>query len=229
MHLLGEAFPNSRQPTRAKLAAGARIQSFRRGQALVRQDEPASIGLLLDGHVAARRATADGRQLIVRIADRGRLVPLLPLAAKLSTTDCIALNPSTAALWPADELRTLALADGGLGMDFLDHVAAALESLVVRMDDMVHRNTVRRVARVLQLNSDLFFGAEPVLSRADLVDFVGASREMTGRVLRQLERRHIVARVPPNKLRLLDPVGLAAAARDGLATARQRLAHGLMD
>ena len=59
-------------------------------------------------------------------------------------------------------------------------------------------------------NRDLFFADPPVLSRSHLPALVGTSREMTGRVLRQLEREGMVARVGRNGLRLLRPDRLDA-------------------
>jgi CRP-like cAMP-binding protein len=44
-----------------------------------------------------------------------------------------------------------------------------------------------------------------LLSRAHLPSLVGTSREMTGRVLRELEREGTVARVGRTGLRLLRP------------------------
>jgi CRP-like cAMP-binding protein len=64
------------------------------------------------------------------------------------------------------------------------------------------------------MHADLFFADDPVLTRDYLPNMVGTSREMTGRVLRILEARSIVARVDRNRLRLLDPDGLAAMASD---------------
>jgi hypothetical protein len=65
---------------------------------------------------------------------------------------------------------------------------------------------------VLHEHTDLFFASPPVLTRTHLPILVGTSREMTGRVLRVLEARQLVARVGRNRLRLLDPAGLAAVA-----------------
>jgi CRP-like cAMP-binding protein len=66
---------------------------------------------------------------------------------------------------------------------------------------------------VLDLHADLFFSEPPVLRRTHLPALVGTSREMTGRVMRALESRGVVARVGRDRLDLLDPAGLAAAAR----------------
>jgi CRP-like cAMP-binding protein len=91
--------------------------------------------------------------------------------------------------------------------------------LTEKLDGFLHQDSRRRVVGVLLRHRDLFFGDPPVLSRAHLPGLVGTSREMTGRVLRQLEREGTVARVGRTGLRLLDPARLEVDARDAARAA----------
>jgi CRP-like cAMP-binding protein len=172
------------------------------------------IALILDGHVAIRRTSLEGRQLIVRIINRGKLGAFIPLVARPSAGDFVALSAAPVALWSGPWVRSLAKADPGLAVDLIDQVVATYEEIVGRLDSLLYQNALRRVARILQMHADLFFADEPVLTRDYLPTMVGTSREMTGRVLRILEARSIVARVDRNRLRLLDPERLAAIAAD---------------
>jgi CRP-like cAMP-binding protein len=213
--VIREAFPHSSDDKRRLLAGLARIRRFHPGQDLIRQGDTTSLALVVEGHVAVRRTTVDGRQLIVRIVTRGGLAGILPLASRPASGDTVALTAGSAAVWQGDEIRTLASTDSGLGVDLLDHVLATFEGVVWRLDGMLHQASLRRVARVLLANAELFFVEPPVLTRADLPDVVGTSREMTGRVLRILESLHIVARVDRTGLRLLDAAGLEHLAESG--------------
>lgn len=210
--VVDETFPHSRVDTRRALVVRAAVRQFGAGHAILRQGNESSLALVLEGHVAARRTTDDGRQLIVRIITRGGLASILPLAARPASADIVALTPSPAAVWRADDVRSLATADPGLAVDLLDNVLSWFEDVVMRLDGLVHQNALRRVARVLSLHADLFFSDPPVLTRSHLPILVGTSREMTGRVLRVLESRHIVVRVGRDRLQLLDAAGLAATA-----------------
>ncbi|MEA2610002.1 MAG: family transcriptional regulator, nitrogen oxide reductase regulator [Chloroflexota bacterium] len=210
--MIGEAFPHSRLDTRRALAQAASIRRFDAGRPLLRQGDESSLALVLDGHVAVRRTTVDGRHLIVRIVTRGGLASLLPLAARPAGGDAVAVTPSPAALWNGSEVRSFACADPGLAVDILDHTLVAYEEAVARIDTLLRQSALRRVARILSIHADLFFSEQPVLTRAYLPSLVGTSREMTGRVLRTLEAKHVVMRVGRDRLRLLDPAGLAAAA-----------------
>ena len=214
--LIGEQFPHSRLDTRQALARAASVRTFDAGHAIVQQGDDSSLALVLDGHVAVRRTTVEGRQLIMGIVTRGGLASMLPLATRPAGADAVALTPATAAVWHGVEVRSLATIDPGLAVDILDRVLIGLEGVVERIDGLVYHSALRRVARVLDDHADLFFAERPVLSRADLPAMIGTSREMTGRVLRLLEGRGIVSRVGRNRLRLLDAAGLAAAAASGL-------------
>jgi CRP/FNR family transcriptional regulator len=210
--VIGEAFPNSATETREALVGAAGVRVFRAGRSILEQGDETSLALILDGHVALRRTTVDGRQLIMRIVGRGEIVSILPLASRPASADAVALTPSPAAVWRGSEVRTLATTDPGFAVDILDQVLATFEDVVGRLDGLLYQNALRRVARVLLQHSDLFFAERPVLTRAHLPILVGTSREMTGRVLRVLEAQGLVSRVGRTRLRLLDPAGLAAVA-----------------
>jgi len=220
---IDRAFPNSRDDARWALAGSANVRSFAAGQAIVRQGDETSLALVLDGHVAVRHTTVDGRQLVMRIVTKGGLAGILPLARRPATGDALALTPGAAALWQGEEVRSLASTDPGLAVDILDHVLATFEGMTWRLDSLLHQASVRRVARVLLVHADLFFGEPPVLTRAILPELVGTSREMTGRVLRILESRQLVARVGRDRLQLLDAAGLEELAEFGSDRSRTAL------
>jgi CRP-like cAMP-binding protein len=94
----------------------------------------------------------------------------------------------------------------------IDTLAVYLNVITEKVDGFLHQNARRRVVRVLARHRDLFFVSPVVLSRAHLPSLVGTSREMTGRVLRELEREGTVARVGRTGLRLLRPDRLDADA-----------------
>jgi len=219
---LAAAFPHSLPGTRAALARAAGVRTFEPGETIVAQGDSSLLALVLEGHVAIRRTTVDGRELIVRIVTRGGLTGFLTLAARPAGGDAVALTSGPAAVWRAAEVRALANADPGLAVDILDNVLGTFGELVSRLDSLLYQDALRRVARVLDLHAGLFFGDRPVLTRAQLPTIVGTSREMTGRVLRILESRNVVARVGRDRLLLLDPEGLAATAGSGVSRSTSR-------
>jgi CRP-like cAMP-binding protein len=116
------------------------------------------------------------------------------------------------ALWPGDLILGLARKDPGLGIDLLRLALAGADMLLQRIDRITFDSVARRLARILWVQRDLLFGERPLLSRPELADLAGATREMTGRVIRDFERRGLVARRGSGGLLLLDAAGLRAEA-----------------
>lgn len=114
-------------------------------------------------------------------------------------------------------MHALAAADAGFAMDLLGQVLRAFEEIVDRLNGLHDQNAMRRVSCVLDQHAEVIFGEEAI------VTLVGTSREMTGRVLRQLESDGIVERIGKERPRLVDAAGLARVAasppttRDGTA------------
>jgi CRP-like cAMP-binding protein len=210
--VIDRAFPRTRPETRRTLIARADVRSFGPRQTVIPQGDESWVGLVLEGHAGLRRTTLDGREVITMIISGGQLGPALPIARRPFTADLLALSPGRIALWPAGDVRALAAEDAGLGLDLLELVLLSVEEVVERMDGLLYQNAQRRVARILDQHAEIIFGEEPVVTRAVLPALVGTSREMTGRVLRQLEADGVVKRIGRHRLRLLDPARLARTA-----------------
>ncbi len=210
--VLDRAFGRARPETRRALAASAEVRTFRARETVIRQGDESWVGLVIEGHAGLRRTTVDGREVITLVISGGQLGPVMPIAGRPFTADLLALSAGRVALWPAGEVRTLAADDAGLGLDLLELVLLSIEEVVERMDGLLYQNAQRRVARVLDQHAEIIFGEDAVITRAYLPALVGTSREMTGRVLRQLEADGVVKRIGRHRLRLLDASRLARTA-----------------
>jgi CRP-like cAMP-binding protein len=175
------------------------------GQRIYRQGEPVPLTLILEGYGAARRTTEAGKELLSGVARTGVLFGWSGLAAVPSSVEIVALTECLVAQWPGLEIRALVSSDPGLGLGAIDSMAWSLHQTVERIEGFLHQDARLRVLRVLAQHRDLFFGKMPVLTRAHLPGLVGTTREMTGRVLRQLEREGTIERFGRTGLRLLRP------------------------
>jgi CRP-like cAMP-binding protein len=210
--LIQRALPGSRHETSQILAEAAHIRRVRNEELVFQQGEPIPMTLMVRGYGAFRRTTVDGQQLIVGIANPGEIYGFSAVASTHSSVDLVALMDCEIAMWRGQEVRRLAAADPGFALAMIDTLAVYLNVITEKVDGFLHQNARRRVVRVLARHRDLFFVSPVVLSRAHLPSLVGTSREMTGRVLRELEREGTVARVGRTGLRLLRPDRLDADA-----------------
>jgi CRP-like cAMP-binding protein len=208
---IARALPRACHESHRLLEGSARLRTFVPGEIVFRQGDPILLTLMLRGHAALRRTTADGRELVLGITTNGMLFGFSSIAASPAGVDLVAVTAAEVAVWPGVEVRSLVREDPGLALDVIDGMAKYLVHLSDRLDGFIHQEARRRVLRVLAENEDLLFGHPPVVSRTHLPGLVGTSREMTGRVVRELEREGIIARVGQRGLRLLSRTRLRQA------------------
>jgi CRP/FNR family cyclic AMP-dependent transcriptional regulator len=195
--------PGAGHDTIHSLVASADVRRLRAEDVIFRQGEPARLSLIIRGHAAFRRTTVDGQQVVVGIAVPGDLYGITSMSAAVSSVDYVALTDCETAVWMGPEVRQFVALDPDFALDMLDRLASFLNILTEKVDGFLHQDARRRVVRILARHGDLFFADPPIVSRAILPGLVGTSREMTGRVLRELEREGTVVRVGRTGLRLL--------------------------
>jgi CRP-like cAMP-binding protein len=202
------SLPGMRPATASALAASGRIRPFRAGDILFRQEEPIPLTLMIRGYGGFRRTTVEGKEVTVGLAEPGQIYGITNASGTIASVELFALTEGAAVQWRGSTFRKALLTDPKLAIDVVDRLAAFLTILTGKVDGFLHQDARRRVIRVLARHRDLFFSDPPVLSRAHLPGLVGTSREMTGRVIRDLERDGVVARVGRTGLRLLDATPL---------------------
>ena len=210
--LLPRSLPGGEPETIDALIATARLRNLHPGETIYRQGEPVLLTLILRGYGAARRTLSTGQELVSGVAPAGELFGWSGLASAPSSVELLALTECLVAQWPGREIRALATADSALALAAIDSMAVSLHTTVERIEGFLHQDARRRVLRILARHRELFFGEQTILTRAHLPSMVGTSREMTGRVLRQLEREGTIERFGRTGLRLLRPERLEAAA-----------------
>jgi CRP-like cAMP-binding protein len=203
--VLAGALPGCRPATIATLVDTARVWTAHVGDRIYRQGELVPLTLILRGYGVAERTMNDGQQILSGVAPAGNLFGYSGIASTLSSVEMIALTECEIAQWPGALVRPLVVADPGFALAAIDSMAGSLHQTMQRIEGYVHQDARRRVIRILARHRDLFFGDPAVLTRTHLPGLVGTSREMTGRVLRQLEREGVLARVGRVGLRLLRP------------------------
>ena len=218
--LLERALPGCAGETRQFLADTAQVRTVRSEDKVFRQGGPVPLTLIIRGYGAFRRTTIDGQQIATGVAAPGYLLGFTSISSGVSSVDLVALTDCDVAVWAGPEIRGLAATDPEFALEVIGQLGNFLNVLTEKVDGFLHQNARRRVVRILARHRDLFFEDPPVLSRAHLPSLVGTSREMTGRVLRELEREGTVARVGRGGLRLLRPDRLEADAAPLLAEGR---------
>jgi CRP-like cAMP-binding protein len=197
------------------LALAARFRTVAPGESIYRQGEPVQLTLIQDGLAISQRTTDDGHLLMAEVGGAGMLFGYSAIADTPSGVAIIAMTTCAVVQWQGRDLRPIFERDAHLAVFAASSLAASLHLMIEKIDGFLHQDARRRVVRVLERYRDLIFADQPVLHRGHLPGLVGTTREMTRRVLRQLEREGTLARVGQNGLRLLRPERLAGAERPG--------------
>jgi CRP-like cAMP-binding protein len=203
--LVERALPGCSPSTYRLLVETGRLAVVRPDELIFRQGERITLTAMVRGHGAFRRTTVDGQVLMVDVARPGDLFGYSSIAGTQTPVDLVALTQGDVVLWKGADIRRIAASDAALALSVIDRMAQFLGSLTERLDGFLHQDARRRVIRVLSRHRQLFFADPVILSRSHLPGLVGTSREMTGRVLRELEREGTLARVGRTGLRLLRP------------------------
>ncbi len=196
-----------------RLGTDAVREDFRRHDRLSRDDAPRRLLLVLDGYLGSWRSDAEGHEQLVALTGPGEFASLLALTECTPVPDVRAVSSGSAATWPARSVLELAEADPGLGLSLLEQTLHASSRLLTRLEHVSFDPVQRRLARLLwQRREVLFDSRRPLLSRVQLANLAGATREMVDRVLREFEQEGIVARVGSTGLVLVDSHRLEALA-----------------
>jgi CRP-like cAMP-binding protein len=199
------SLPGCRPETIQRLIDAVRVRRVQPGDRIYTQGDPVPLTVILEGYGAARRTTISGKELVSGVAPAGVLFGWSGISSVPSSVELVALTECRVAQWPGPAIRMLASSDPELALAAIDSMAWSLHQTVERIEGFLHQDARLRVVRVLVQYRELFFGENPVLTRAHLPGLVGTTREMTGKVLRQLEQDGTLARVERNGLKLLRP------------------------
>jgi CRP/FNR family cyclic AMP-dependent transcriptional regulator len=190
-HVLAGASPQ----TLAALSLVARTSWFSARDSLVRQGDELRVTVLLDGWVAVRRTSPEGRVFTLFLMRPGHVLGLGSVSRPgRSTFDLVALTSGRISTLPGADVRHLAEQDATLAVRLFDLDVGRSELIAHRLDEATFDHARKRLATILLSYEQLVTAASPIVSRADLAGLIGASREMLGSVIRALEAEGIISR-----------------------------------
>lgn len=201
---LGALRPADRE---ALLAAGTR-RRYRRGEVVYREhDDPGGALVLLEGHVTASTAGADGREVILGMAGPGDLVGELSALRGTPRSATVTAREDVVALAvPAAAFREFLRTAPEAAVFVLDTVVERLQVADAHRLELASLDVVARVARrLLELSERVGErgegdAVEIAVTQEELAAFAGASREAVSKALQVLrtlgcvetQRRRIV-------------------------------------
>ncbi|HEX7125779.1 MAG TPA: Crp/Fnr family transcriptional regulator [Thermodesulfobacteriota bacterium] len=202
---------------REALARAARLQGYRAGEVVLLEGAPCrGLYVVVEGRVKVYKASADGKEQVLRILGPGRTFNDVPVFDGGPNPGSVAaLERTTVALLPKAEVLALLDRDPKVAKAVIRVLAARLRALTVVIEDLSLRSVVARVARLLldctRGQPALVEGPEGAcarLTQQQLAAMTGSVREVVQRALKTLERDGAI-RLERARVIVLDPDALA--------------------
>ena len=181
--------------TRARLAAGATLRSFKAGRTLFRAGDVASGWyVIVDGQVRVVR-TRHGRQSVVHTEGPGGTLAEVPLFddGPLPAT-AVAVVDSRCLYVPREALFAIMREDPDLALLFLRRLASRVRHVVERLDRLSTQSVMGRLCAMLLARAE----AEPTkvfalgMTQAEAAEELGTVREVVVRGLAALRQEGVI-------------------------------------
>jgi CRP/FNR family transcriptional regulator len=170
-------------------------REFEKGEVVMLEGEPCrGLYFVRSGRVRVFKASADGREQVLRIVETGDTfneVPNFDGGPNPASAD--AIEPSTIYLLRRAHLLQIARQNPTVAMSLLKLFAGRLRHLTGLVEDLSFKHVTSRLAKIL-----LEYAAEPGeedgdaalrrrLTQQEMAAMIGTAREMVGRSLKTLE------------------------------------------
>lgn len=210
--LLASLTPQARR----QLLATGRHRRFARREVIFHEGDPGdSLHLVQRGHVAIRIATPLGEVATLTIVGPGEAFGELALLDQEANRSATAVALERTETWTLHraQFSRLRAEDPAIDQILIDLLAAYVRRLSEHLVEALYLPADKRVTRrILDLAGTYAAESEIPLTQEDLANLAGTSRATVNRVLGELERDRVLV-AARGRIRVLDPQGLAKAAR----------------
>ena len=200
------------------LAEAVVVGRYRKNQVLFVEGEPShSLYFICSGRVKVYRVSADGREQILHLLGDGDPIAVVPFFdSGAYPANAEVLTDAEIAFIRFEDFERIARANPSILLRMLRLLAQRLRRAQEQIASLALKSVGGRLAQRLLDLADRHGVPVPggiqvdlQLSRQELGNLIGASRETTTRLLQQLQREKLI-RLEGSRVTILDPEGLRA-------------------
>jgi len=190
------------EATLAAIGAHGRIRRLRRGEFLFFEgDRAGDVNFVLAGRVKIVRETEDGQEIILRLIETGKIFGGAGgWGAERYPATAVALDDATVFRLPVADFAALVATHPDFALAMIKELGARLREAEARIGELQAERVERRIARTLlrlagTTGQKTAAGIEIELpqSRQHLAELTGTTLSTVSRVLREWDRRGLVA------------------------------------
>jgi CRP/FNR family cyclic AMP-dependent transcriptional regulator len=152
-------------------------------------DTTDSLYILLSGRVKVFSTNADGKEIVITTHGAGEYLGELALDGGARSASVMTLEPTSCSIVPGASLREFIEAHPGFAQHLIHKLIGRVRQATDSVKSLALQDVYGRVLRLLEETSVEVDGKRVVkerLTQQDIAERVGSSREMVGRIIRDL-------------------------------------------
>jgi len=186
----------------SEIASKIRIRNYKRGETIIRQDEPGSmLYIIMKGHVKIMTLTPEGDELIIAmLSDNDFFGELSLLDGQPHSASAVAMDTTQVMTLQRDDFLEAIYKSQEMVHKILIALSRRLRCTDILLEDAIRLNLAARLSkRLLELGekfgviTDNCIKIELRLTQQDLANLLGASRVAINRLLHQLQDSGLIS------------------------------------
>jgi len=172
------------------IATSGVVRTFARNTVLINEgDVGDALYVILSGRVKVYSSNEAGREFVIDFHGAGEYVGEMTLDGEARSASVMTVEPTTCAVVNREQFRDFILAHPDFAMHLIDRLIHRLRVTTGNLKSLALSDVYGRLARLLNTLSQDVDGKSIVpekLTQQDIADRVGASRDMIGKLMKDL-------------------------------------------
>jgi CRP/FNR family cyclic AMP-dependent transcriptional regulator len=172
------------------IATSGVVRTFARNTVLINEgDVGDALYVILSGRVKVYSSNEAGREFVIDFHGAGEYVGEMTLDGEARSASVMTVEPTTCAVVNRAQFRDFVLAHPDFAMHLIDRLIHRLRVTTGNLKSLALSDVYGRLARLLNTLSQDVDGKSIVpekLTQQDIADRVGASRDMIGKLMKDL-------------------------------------------
>ena len=186
----GDLFAPLEDQTLRRIAETGVVRAFPRNTVLINEgDVGDALYVILSGRVKVYSSNEAGREFVIDFHGAGEYVGEMTLDGEARSASVMTVEPTTCAVVNRAQFRDFILAHPDFAMHLIDRLIHRLRVTTGNLKSLALSDVYGRLARLLNTLSQDVDGKSIVpekLTQQDIADRVGASRDMIGKLMKDL-------------------------------------------